>query len=113
MSRRRLHTPEDRFSRDVAQLGYVAGPFCVDTTGKELGKHPGKNTFCLRVCRECRLQSPWHLSLMYTSHVSLLVRTALNFGKQTALLKFYNSKSDKYAIICGVKKNNKCILSPV
>ena len=38
-------------------------------------------------------QSPWHLSFVYTSKVSLLVRTAL-IGKQTVPLKFNNSEFD-------------------
>ena len=48
-------------------------------------------------------QSPWHLSFVYMSHASLPVQTALNFGKRTVPLKFYNLKFDTYAIICGVK----------
>ena len=48
-------------------------------------------------------QSPWYLSFVYTSHVSVDVRTALNFGKQTVPFLFCNSKFDTYTIICGVK----------
>ena len=47
--------------------------------------------------------SLWHLSFVNMSHVSLSVRTALNFGKQTVPLQFYKSNFDTYTIICDVK----------
>ena len=41
-------------------------------------------------------QSMWHPSFVYSSQISLPLQTALNFGKQTVTLQFYNSKSDTY-----------------
>ena len=48
-------------------------------------------------------QSQWYLSVVYRSHVSLLLRSAVNFRKLVVPFQFYNLKSDIYAIICGVK----------
>ena len=48
-------------------------------------------------------QSPWWLSFVYTSYVSVPVETALKLGKQIVSFHFYNLTFDTYTIICGVK----------
>ena len=39
-------------------------------------------------------QSQWNLSFVYTSYVSVPVRTAVKFGKRTVSFQFYNLKYD-------------------
>ena len=50
-------------------------------------------------------KNPCHLSFVYASHISLRVRTALNFGQQSLLLELYLLECDTcmYTTIYDVK----------
>ena len=48
-------------------------------------------------------KSLWYLAFIYSSYVSVPVRTALKFGKQTVSFQFYYLRFDTYTIICSVK----------
>ena len=74
--------------------------YCSLNYKRDVMKHKCKYTPCYKMVGK---QSLWYLSLVYMSYVSVPVRTALKFRKQTMSFEFCNLKFGTYTIICSIK----------